>query len=338
MDPWLAFGVDGSLYLSCIDTARSPRPVEVFHSENGGDTWGGPVRVPLGKGSSFDHTALVVDDSRALSRGRLWLLGLQSIRAEPGVVASLSMSPGAHRPFGEPLEGAVLAGGFNVSSPAILSDGTVVFPVVSVDGRSEEAPADLSLVRVASGGTSYSEVQKIAGQGAHQPPGFAVRRCGSPARDRLLVAWIRKLGEMYELTFRRSLDNGEGWSRPETIAEVGGGASLMEPTVAVGPGRTVAVSWVEARTEGDEVCWDLFAATSEDDGVSFGAPLRVSERPSCAAQRSRWRAAGDYMGLAFAGPVLHFLWAGGPANLYALRTRTLRIPGLGAGGGGACED
>ncbi len=339
MDPWLAFGVAGSVYLSCIQTADSPRPVEVFRSMDGGVTWGEPVHVPFGKGSSFDHTALVVDDSRAPSRGRLWLLGLQSILTDagPGAVASLSMSPGALHPFGEPLEGAVTAEGFNVSSPAVLSDGTVVFPVLTVVGTSEDGPTGLSLVRVARGGESFSEAQKIAGQGAHQFPGFAIRRCGSPARDRLFVAWIRKVGNEDELTFLRSLDGGKEWSLAFSVTDAGEGVSLMQPTVAAGPGRAVAVSWLEARSQTNEVCWELFAATSIDDGATFGAPVRISTSPSCAVPSSRWRGAGDYMGLAFAGSELHFLWADGPADLYSLQTRTLRFHGSGGGGESGCE-
>jgi hypothetical protein len=339
MDPWLAFGSAGSVYLSCIETTQSPSPVEIFRSVDGGDTWGEPLRVPFGKGSSFDHTALLADDTTTPSRGRLWLLGLQSVRTEtgPGVVASLSMSLGAGLPFGEPREGVVTPGGFNVSSPALLSDGTVVFPVLTVDDANESGPTGLSLVRFAQGAESFSEARKIAGQGAHEFPGFAVRRCGSPARDRLLVAWIRKVGTTDELTFLRSLDGGERWSQPHRIDDVGRGASLLQPTVAVGPGEEVAVSWLEAQLGGDEVCWELFAAISEDDGVSFGVPLRVSTSPSCAVPRSRWRGAGDYMGLAFAGPELHLLWAGGPADRYALQTRTLRLPGLDSEDGGGCE-
>ncbi len=63
-DPWLTWGSDGWVYLSCLpmltdDDGDQFLQVWVYHSTDGGQHWLGPTRVPLDEGHWPDHPVIV---------------------------------------------------------------------------------------------------------------------------------------------------------------------------------------------------------------------------------------------------------------------------------------
>ena len=68
-----------------------------------------------------------------------------------------------------------------------------------------------------------------------------------------------------------STDNGNTWS---AIVDLGAPKASGFPTVAVSPGGTVAVAWIDTAPSGTN---ETFIATSADGGKTFGAPFQVPD-------------------------------------------------------------
>lgn len=77
VDPWVAFGPDGEVYVACHDL-RSDGDEErtgvlVHRSPDGGDTWLEPVQVPMAPGRSVDQPKITVDRGDGERRGTVYV-------------------------------------------------------------------------------------------------------------------------------------------------------------------------------------------------------------------------------------------------------------------------
>jgi hypothetical protein len=117
-------------------------------------------------------------------------------------------------------------------------------------------------------------------------------------------------------------DRGATWSAPVLVAGGGDGRIQFWPTISVGAGGVVDLTWYESvepngtgflNLGAGTSLVDVFAARSSDGGVSFGAPVRITE------VTTDWGATasdlspnfGDYNDAVTLGKKLLVTWADG---------------------------
>jgi hypothetical protein len=122
-------------------------------------------------------------------------------------------------------------------------------------------------------------------------------------------------------------DRGESW-KPTVIINSNSAGQSRTASIAINKEGVIGVSWYQLTNS----CYDVYFSASIDDGQTFSAPLALSTTTSCPdtpankAAFGRWRAGGDYSGLAAAPDgVFHIVWSDARAGVYTLRTTTVRV-------------
>lgn len=333
-DPWLAFGPDGTVYLSCVRDAGGPLDVVVFRSKDGGKTWSSPAAVPLGSGSSFDHPVLAVDATGGAHDGIVYVAGIQAQRSEeiPTLVSlSLARSVDGGRSFEPPVTLVPSSLNLNIGGLAILSDGSPVLPFFDFQGPRGwlESPR-MWVVRGTPGGRELSWPFFVAEQGGGFFPSLVTDG------TELYLVWTRTMNAPGPVVLATSSDGGKVWREPVIVDGAGEGLRLM-PAAALDPAGNLLVAWLDSRHAGGSSCWDLYVAASTDRGRSFLPAVRVTPEPACPDVEAnlvegedgdlfsvtrRWRFGGDYLGVTAAGPGrFHVAWVesrGGPFQVWTV--------------------
>ena len=88
------------------------------------------------------------------------------------------------------------------------------------------------------------------------------------------VTWV------HDVYHERSTDGGATWSEPARLSDDPAGAltGQYHPDLAVAPDGRVDVSWWDFRNDNGNFATDVYLTTSEDNGASWSANVRVTDR------------------------------------------------------------
>jgi hypothetical protein len=327
-DPWVGFDSRGRAFLAHIPVAPGNRPVgiEVARSEDGGHTWGRSVRISSNLGKD-DKVALEVDDHErspfqdAIHVAWKWPGG--------GVLYSRSLDSGST--FSEPrLIDSTAASGLDFAVDAL---GGVYLALYDHDRRS------IRMYRSVDGGASFLSSLRIAPVRAgwfSDQPSHCRRQSLTHASidvDRggtLYATWADYEKGVDPATctregcslddpchtdvyFSLSRDHGRSWSEPLAIADEdeqgpnAPGGDRFFPWVAVDPiDGTVSVAYKDTRAAPTRQGTDVFLSRSNDCGLSFERPIRLSSASSFAVTSDFQY--GDYQGLDAAAGSIYAAW------------------------------
>ncbi|MBV8206318.1 MAG: exo-alpha-sialidase [Acidobacteria bacterium] len=367
-DPQVAFTDDGAALFANLTDARDEKghmtvSVNVYRSEDGGRNWSRPVVAA----AHADHPQIAVDYSGGPHRGRIYIAYLHGY---PEYQVSVVHSDDGGRSFSAPAPAASGKGviGINVTSIHVLSDGTLVVPYQDFDFHQhatppKEATSNLWVATSQDGGETYSQPVKVAGMQERLQPalgGFAMLAADTSAganRDHIYAAWSDYSSGQGRVMFTSSADRGHTWQPPRVLDGSGPAGSVQyQVQVAVNKDGVLGVSWFDTRAARDVAHYDEYFAASLDGGASFLKPVRVSSatsemfgagnmqirpttwhfeqavRISFTSPATRWRAGGDYMGLAAdAEGVFHLLWADSRSGTFQMWTAPVTVSRVAAG-------
>jgi hypothetical protein len=356
IDPWITFGPDGIVFLSCIaDTWKSALTL-VFRSNDGGQTWSAPSVVPFGNGGSFDRASVAVDVTNGKFSGRVYVVASQITKTESNKKISqpaVAWSADGGRTFSFPVRVFANNLNSNVSNLVILLDGTVV---VSFMDYMDSSYRMLNMRRIwvtisRDGGQTFSAPSFVAEfqvpdlqTDPHYSPCYmlAVDQSSVTSKNRLYMAWNDFRGDTANILISCSTDNGESWSKPVRVNDNSkNGAHHSTPTIAVNPNGVVGIAWYDRRADPENKCSEVYFSASIDGGVKFLPNIKVSRTKACpdvpdntvrSAGRdsfgvaARWPAGGDYSGLAAgADGLFHALWSDSQTGVYQLWTTSIKI-------------
>ena len=87
-----------------------------------------------------------------------------------------------------------------------------------------------------------------------------------------------EVGDVSNVYYRRSIHQGLDWEQEVQLNDDGTLTDQWFPTVSVGPSGTVVATWYDRRNDPDNnLKFDYYMATSLDNGVTWGANIRVSD-------------------------------------------------------------
>jgi hypothetical protein len=317
-DPWLAFGPDGTAYLTGLAvTQPNVTWVTVSRSTDGGATWSTPE--PVAKSDTKDHfndkESVTADPARPAHAYIVWDQG----------AGGESESNEQGRGQGRVMLAETTDGGASWSPPRTIGtfDGTPVGNVIAVlpDGtlidlfvlapRSDGSPAREIAIRSTDGGATWSDGVTIATLDAHavigsQPPG--IRGGGGlpdvgldPRTGTLHAVWTDVAGDVPRIRLSSSAD-GLAWTDPVTLPRPASSPVFM-PSVEIAPSGVIAVEYTDLRAAdaGHPFLADRFLATSADGGLTWRERRLTSTFDMASAPDAGGRFLGDYSGLAVAG-------------------------------------
>lgn len=332
-DPTVAFGPQGQVYVAALafEPEACGMAVLVARSDDGGATFAAPVRamdVPRCLGF-LDKPAIAVDTGvTSPRRGRVVVISNgHRYPDDPdgeyldGHLITFSDDGGTTwTPLGTVDAGALYP--FN-AQPGFTPGGTLVDVVLDESGLTvTEQRMPLASLRSTDGGRTWWPPVPIAadagGDGA--TPGDPVRCCLPSATidagtGRQYAVWLdaHRRGPW----FSASAD-GRTWTGPRLVDPAAGAALSVNVEVSARDGHVV-VAWAR-QLPGPGVRWQQQAATSDDGGLSFAAPLTLGP-----VSDGRWSArAGGFFPGDYAGS------ASSPRRTYLVWTHAERPPGGGS--------
>lgn len=337
-DPWIALREDGTALFAGLSVAHGNK-MQLARSADGGRSW---VSVPLDLGRGHDHATMIVDRTAGPHAGNIYLVSNGSWRGRSGRSSGsifVTRSADGGTTFAPPVHVVPSNLNFNVLTPGVLSDGTLVVPYTDFqsnisDFRSRAGELERKRAWVVTSGD--------AGQ-TFSHPAFVSEACGlgfgslvvdvsmGPTRDRLY--FVCNTRELNGILIHSSENGGEKWSQPVRV-DTGGGEVVFRrpPALAVNGDGVVGVTWLERRNEAGRQCQYTYFATSLDGGRTFLPEVRVSSATSCPDSprngrvATRWPEGGDYSGLtAAADGTFHVLWADSRDGIYQLWTATVAV-------------
>ncbi len=341
IDPWVRFGTDGVLFVSCL--GKNNGSLIVYRSPDSGFSWEGPARVPANK--TADRPVLSAEGDQVIVAfgDRASGVGLRSRPYAPAV----AWSGNSGRTFGEP---AFVLHDHLVQQPfdaVTLSSGAHVLFFMDF-ATAQERPLvhrRTWAVRSEDQGRKFSLPALVLEQSfAEMPWSVAVDR-STRHRDRLYVAvdgfWQRRPGESAAahpadtpaLFLLISDDGGESWRTGPARIDVPEGANAETPAIAVNRNGVVGVAWYDTRSDPRGECYDIYFSASVDGASTFLPSVRVTSVPSCprasVRQRgvaARWSFGGDYSGLAAgADGRFHLFWADSRGENYQIWSQAARV-------------
>jgi len=304
-DPQVAYGRTGTGYFLYGGGPTEQWEMYFYRSEDGGLTWGKPVRFPF-----LDHEQIAVDDTVGRFASSVYVSGLRDKPHDKPEDSHISV-------FRSTDDGRSWIGPVDVANNrdfpgrrlqamniAVFADGELLVPFV-------DFPADMQTTVDAGryhywfatskdGGATFSPPQKLFTterveiKGPYNLfPFFALDSSGSIFRDRLYMVWMdrdctfgscvdRRPGpHAARMLFSYSSDRGKTWSSPRIVSDdfPGIGDQFGPQSIAVNSDGTVGVSWYDARkapagNDGVEV--NRYFSASLDGGETFLPAVRVS--------------------------------------------------------------
>ncbi len=296
-DPDVVYDLQGHAHWSFI--SQSPdhkRPLGYRRSLDGGATWEA-TRWP-DMSVLVDHPHSICDRSAVSKfKGSIYIAG-RSFKG--GGIAVLRTRDGGNtfQSTQIPLEGK-LGLGF-VYKPAILSDGTLVIPVVSgnqflADSRNYYAGNIKAIycIRSRDGGVTFdppilvtplSQPGDAGVGGSAALGGFAVGKWGRGERIYLCYALQRAGRQPAALALTRSDDGGSTWTAPKSVApSTPAGWGAGSSSIMANADGVVGIQYYSLKNKKD---FDIYFTTSVDGGQTFSTPERVSTATSHAPERS----------------------------------------------------
>jgi hypothetical protein len=322
-DPWLAWGPGSRVYLSAVVAESLTRRgalqfTGVFHSLDGGWTWGDGPERPFPDSARQDHPWIGVVDSTIAVAGSIADRTGEGLHLATGRATDppLFWSTGRLEP-GWPQ--------VNLGGGALMPDGALVMSYYTM-----VPPRRYAVRRLEPGGARGPEAVLAED---FPPLGFPplARQRGT---NRVFAAWAEGPEPSITLRVAVSPDGGRSWAPGGAIAPDTGFSLRTLPALAVARDGTVALVWQALDERG--ACTRLEGAVSVDGGRTFLPPARVSAAASCfgtaanGAAASRFRlGGGDYQGLAPAGsgPTFQAVWADSRSGTFQIRTARVRVVG-----------
>jgi hypothetical protein len=289
-DPAVAFTPRGTAIYAELEVVKMPdgrssSPVYVWRSEDGGRTWQEPAKL---MDESYDHPWIAIAPD-----GRIYISVLWGADYQIGVFRSDDDG----RTFTGPVQVADGHGqGANISTPLVLSDGTLVFTWFEFpldepkDGERYSAVYRTALSK--DGGVTFAEPRLVVRTMEAERYGphttrlsgftpFAVDRSASPWRDRMYLAWTDYRTGKARVHLTWSADRGQTWSEPRALGtSVPEHAHTYQPVIAVNKDGVLGVTWFDTRASQDGTAYDLYFAASLDGGATFLPEIRVSTETS----------------------------------------------------------
>ncbi|MGH8859982.1 MAG: sialidase family protein [Jatrophihabitantaceae bacterium] len=347
-DPVVAFGPDGTAYLSVllIDATTCPSAVAVLRSSDGGRTWSEPFYAHKSASCNYsdDKNWLVVDTSRSSPHyGRVyqfWTPFRYSGNAFLGAPQAVRWSDDGARTWSATSYVTPIDHGTQNSQPMVLPNGAIVdtfydfgagnmVPDAVPGARPDRAPTqrqrasaraaaiDATGTIMAStstdGGATWSPETEVANNAGGYADGV---RCCLFAADidavthTMYAAWEGGVGDTDPVYLSFSND-GTSWSSPVRVSrgDVSGVQRVNVDVVA--RARHVYVGYgtrTKPEQNGGFVQQQL--STSANGGRSFGAPISIGPRSvlKYAAQAGGYFP-GDYIGAAIAPGRIYLVWA-----------------------------
>ena len=344
-DPVVAFGPDGTAYLSVllIDATTCPSAVAVLRSTDGGKTWGKPSYAHTSKSCNYsdDKNWIVVDNSKGSPHyGRVYQFWTPFIFKGQNFLGSpqaVRWSDDKGKTWSDTSYVTKKTHSTQNSQPMIRPDGSIVdtyyeFPKGEVPGFSPAMQPESPLARmrfdaghpVDATGTIYAATSNDGGKTwskgvevANNAGGYAngVRCCLFGAdidsdTHLMYAAWNGGIGSTDPVYVSFSSD-GTTWSSPVRVSrgDVPGVQRVNVDVVAQGGDVYVAYGTrIHAKQDGGTVQQQISVST--DRGRSFGPPTSVGRLSVLKyAAQSRGYFPGDYIGEAIAPGRLYMVFA-----------------------------
>lgn len=106
------------------------------------------------------------------------------------------------------------------------------------------------------------------------------------------IAWSdKRIGDDYEIFYKRSTDNGASWTADTRLTNSPGYSA--NPTIAVS-GQLIHIVWQELR-DGN---WEMYYKRSSDGGISWGSDVRLTNEP----------AESKHPSMIVSGQTVHVVW------------------------------
>ena len=358
-DQSVAWDHHGNAYFSCDGT-------EVYHSSDGGDTWGPAVTAASpadNMGDAIDRPWLAVDNSGGPRDGTVYLV-YESFFTNPlgWVFVRVSTDHGATWSGPYRVDDASTATQSNQSTmtqadprnfPAVGADGTLY--VVYAAGfnpftLNQQSPITLVVARSTDGGHSWTHVNAATNVTRNSSPEDETEIISSLAADpspqragHLALVWANQINGESRILFEDSVDGGRTWTKPTDIDDdpSGNGDNHDHPQVVFLPDGQAVVVWRDRRCcgggySGNYQIWARPVSIDSSGAISTGTTVQVTQSPQAPNSSS---STNEYIG-ASAGPEgLNVAWdqvvSGTPESVYRrLPLSDFATPG-GSGNGAA---
>lgn len=337
-DPVLAFGPDGSAYLSVLvfDNGCSSG-VTVSRSVNGGRTFGPPVVVHRSNNCNYsdDKNFLVIDNQpHSPHLGRLYQFWTPFLSDHNGnTTGSLQVLRWSddHGQTWSSTVNLTADGRFTQNSqPMVQPNGTLVDTYLDYGpfnhGEGAEAqganadavlhpatvpalfPADrIAARRSTDGGTTWSvdyTVTRLAGEGPIDMRCCLPSGAADPVTGELFVAWVSP--DSTQVMLAQSAD-GHHWSPGVQVSPAATGQQYVNVDVTAYGGSVYVADSVRLSAGGNIVQQEV---SSSSDGVSFTGPVAIGPVSDLryAAVADGLIFPGDYMGTAATHGRLYVVW------------------------------
>jgi len=339
-DPVVAWGPDGSVYLSVLPVSvNCPSAVTVSRSTDGGKTFGPPVLVHYSDSCNYsdDKNWLVIDNSRRSPHyGRLYQFWTPFISDDAGNLTgfpqALRWSDDKGRHWSDTTYVTETNIGTQDSQPMIQPDGTITDAYLNygTDLEGREGPegnvghhgGDVATQAAAApvgdnwaartshdGGKTWSSEVLITNDAGEGPVG--VRCClpsatVDPVTGRLFTAWDSATPDQVKLS--ESFD-GRHWSRPILVSRSGkAGLDRVNVDVAAYRGQVfVSYGTRDTTVEGGRYVQQQLSVSR--DGAHFGPPISLGPLSDLNyAAEAGGKFPGDYAGSSATQGRLYVAW------------------------------
>lgn len=342
-DPAVAFGPDGTAYLSVllINAKTCPTAVAVLRSTNGGRTWSRPSYVHRSKTCKYsdDKNWLVVDNSRrSPHRGRLyqfWTPFISNSKRFVGSPQVVRWSDDKGRTWSKTTYVTRKNHGTQNSQPMILPNGDIVDTYYDFGAGNEvpdvmpgavpesrpslfapaviDASGPIYARRSGNGGRTWGGPVEVTNNGGGFAPG--VRCCLfaadiDPVTHVMYVAWEGGVGNTDPVYVSWSRI-GVVWSSPIRVTRGDrNGVQRVNVDVVARHGRVFVAYGTRTHIHDHGGIVQQQLSASYDGGRSFSAPISIGPRSVLRyAARAGGLFPGDYIGEAISAHRLYLVWA-----------------------------
>ncbi|HEX2027053.1 MAG TPA: sialidase family protein [Nitriliruptorales bacterium] len=342
---WLEFDRDGVLYMAfpandpedqTLPKAERQRHIFLARSEDSGRTfdttmvWEAPKAGELdGGGSRNGRTWVAVDPNDPRYVYVTWM-NWWKVGEEDRNRAMLAASSDGGQTFAEPVSLGAEDESWYEPRPAVDGNGAVhvVFP-----SRQYTVPEGQEAIRSAyhrvstDHGKTWSQ-QRLVDEGGIGT-GFA-RKWGLEADPRSNVLYVVWYGNTdpravasaddelpdddRDILVRVSTDSGRSWSEPRVVNDDIPGVPNFHPGLSIAPNGRLDVAWLDFRNDPNPAdrggLQDVFYSSSTDQGQTFSADLRISDR-SIDRQFGVWSNSVDIhapVGITSTNDSVYFVW------------------------------
>lgn len=175
------------------------------------------------------------------------------------------------------------------SNPSIAVDSSRRIHAVWEDDR--EGNWSIYYANSSDGFKGNTKVNSGLPGGNHWSPSIGIGESGT-----IHVVWETN----NDIYYSRSTDGGLTFGPPIRVNDDVGDTSQAQASLAVETGGRIHVVWEDMRS-GDA---DIYYSQSIDDGLTFGANIRINDDASAEGQASPWISVED-------GEFVHIVWADG---------------------------